>query len=128
MKILIVEDDEPMALIMSTLMRSMGKICMVKSLRDAKECVVDKTTDLVMLDLNLPDSTMRDTLRQIRKLKESVPKVVVMTGAYLPDITQLVIEAGADACFYKGDANFISWLKDVLRPGSKTPFTPQPVS
>ncbi len=126
MKILIVEDDEPMALILSTLMRSMGKICIVHTIREAMDSIVDKTVDLLMLDLKLPDSTMSETLGQIRALKAFVPKVVVMTGAYVPDITKLVIDSGADACFYKGDAQFVSWLKEVLKPGSKTPFTPQP--
>lgn len=130
MRILIVEDDEPMALIIATMIRSMGRIEIVPALGLALEKMGESPrVDLVLLDLKLVDSTMQLTLNTIRAMKALAGKVVVMTGAYLPDITQQAMSSGADACFYKGDATFVGWLKGALigPPGSRSPFTPPAV-
>ncbi len=124
MHLLIVEDDESMALVMSTLIRSLGEIEMVGTLSAAMEAIAKRAgIDVVLLDLALPDSPPLRTLEQIKSIKDAGAKVVVVTGAFIPDVVDVALAHGADACLDKGDKDFLSRLKAFLRiGGSKSPF------
>ena len=57
--------------------------------------------DVVMLDLNLPDSTGVDTVRRCRMLTDA--PLVVLTGlAEESAVTEMAIQAGADDYLVKG--------------------------
>lgn len=116
MNILIVEDDAPMALIIAALLRPIAKkIETATTLRDAFTFLVPRHGfEAVLLDLNLPDSLPCDTLEAIRKIKETGTKVIVMTGAAVADLQAVAEARGADACFYKGNSEFVAWLKQRL--------------
>ncbi len=124
MHLLIVEDDESMALVMSTLIRSLGKIETVGTLSAAMEAIAKRAgIDVVLLDLALPDSPPLQTLERIQDIKNAGAKVVVVTGAFIPDVTDVAMAHGADACLDKGDRDFLTRLKEFLRiGGSRSPF------
>jgi diguanylate cyclase (GGDEF)-like protein/PAS domain S-box-containing protein len=68
--------------------------------------------DVVLLDLNLPDSTGTQTVRLCRNLIPDVP-VVVLTGLDDYQATQMAIEAGAEDFLTKGSEG--SLLRKAIR-------------
>jgi len=80
------------------------KVHLATSLSDAKSCLQEKNLqpDVILLDLNLPDSTGTDTVRRCRAIAPDVP-VVVLTGLDDHEATKIAIEAGAEDYLSKGD-------------------------
>lgn len=58
--------------------------------------------DLVLLDLNLPDSIGLDTIRSFEHLTRRLP-VVVLTGTLDQEIQQQCLQAGCSGCFSKAE-------------------------
>lgn len=83
LKILIIEDDSvARILLQEQLSRSLLPISVIKtasSLNSAFEILDESTFDLVLLDLNLPDSTGLDTLVTVTKKFPNVA-IIVITG------------------------------------------------
>jgi signal transduction histidine kinase len=61
-----------------------------------------KETDVVLLDLQLPDSSGTDTVRRLREADSSVP-IVVFTGAGEAELPLRALKAGAQDYLGKGD-------------------------
>ncbi len=72
------------------------------SLADARLALSDRTFDLIVLDLNLPDSQGLDTFRELSKLAPQIP-VVIMSG--LADQAQAIdaVQLGAQDYLIKDD-------------------------
>ncbi|MDA9366153.1 response regulator transcription factor [Pseudomonadales bacterium] len=80
MRILLVEDDAPLALGLQTSLRSDSySVDWVNTGRAAVEMVRAHTSELVILDLGLPDMDGLDVLRQIKQIDKSLP-VLVLTA------------------------------------------------
>jgi len=71
------------------------------TLMEAKERLADFEPDVVLLDLNLPDSHGMDTLRAVRGLVPQSP-VVVLTGMAEEDMGDEAIRNGAQDFLVKG--------------------------
>lgn len=83
----------------------------VRSLSDALTWLSQHPCDVVLLDLNLPDATGLDTLRQLRQASKQTP-IVVVSGV-LDDRTRAeALELGAEEIVGKDD------LKSHLFPSS----------
>lgn len=90
--ILIVEDDVLMAEIMATVV---GAEKTVTTLAEAMNQIRQKSFDLVLLDLKLPDSTQMATLAAIPEMKSlGVRNVVVITGS---PVDERLLKAGLEA-------------------------------
>jgi|AntRauTorcE11897_2_1112592.scaffolds.fasta_scaffold09382_3 diguanylate cyclase (GGDEF)-like protein/PAS domain S-box-containing protein len=74
------------------------------SLSDAKRLMHAEglRPDVILLDLNLPDSTGTDTVLRCRELAPDVP-LVVLTGLDDHQAIEVAIEAGAEDYLSKGD-------------------------
>ena len=100
LNVLIVEDtEEDMYITIQTLKRLNPSIksIEVQSLTESiNVCKLRDDIDLVLLDLNLPDSSGTQT---VEKFRAAIPKtpVVVLTGMDETDIGDQCIRAGADA-------------------------------
>lgn len=109
MKVLIIDDDKPWAEIAAALLRSVTTRVLVATTWAEAAMTIAKPNgfDVVIVDLNLPDSPADVTLRRIRDIIHTGRKVVVMTGA---DVSEFIRSAakgsGALECYYKGDINF----------------------
>lgn len=70
--------------------------------KDALQEVALRPYDLIILDLELPDTNGEEILKQLKKNKEtSDTAVIIMTGTYEPDRVRRLITQGASEFFLK---------------------------
>ena len=96
-EILAIEDDWTVRTVLEHTLRSAGyDIDLVPGISDARELLAEGHYDLVLLDLNLPDGSGLDLLRDIRKdLGAGVP-VLVLSGLRQEEVVVRGLELGAD--------------------------------
>jgi DNA-binding NtrC family response regulator len=85
---------------------------------DALDTLTNEKIDLVLLDLNLPDSQGIDSLTRIKSKYPDMP-VVVMTGLGDHEINKEVIEHGATHFLIKGDFD-AKYLSEIIRGALRT--------
>jgi serine phosphatase RsbU (regulator of sigma subunit) len=102
-QVLLVEDDDGDAVLVSELLREVGAAVVVhraRSLTQAKSLVSGAAC--VLLDLGLPDSQGLNGLRQLLQL-EPEAAVVVLTGEASEHLGERAVRAGAQDYLVKGD-------------------------
>ena len=107
--LLLVEDSEADRLLATAALNGLGRslrIVNASSLREAREAFVREGLDVVVLDLNLPDSTGIATLDSVRDLSADMP-VVVLTGLG-GDFRAQAMAAGAIQFVTKGEGLSVS--------------------
>jgi two-component system, OmpR family, phosphate regulon response regulator PhoB len=93
--ILAIEDDWTVRTVLEHTLRSAGyDIDLVPGISDARDLLAEGRYDLVLLDLNLPDGSGLDLLRDIRK-DLGVP-VLVLSGLRQEEVVVRGLELGAD--------------------------------
>lgn len=93
---LIVEDDPSLRKLVTQLLKVMNFT--VSEVPDGAKAMValkETTVDLVVLDLNLPESSGFDVLEFIRKEVATKPPILMMSARGLPEDRALAIELGA---------------------------------
>jgi signal transduction histidine kinase len=107
-RILLVEESLPDALLVTGRLESeLGSLEMIeleraRSLAQAIQMLHSKPSDVVLLDLNLPDSAGTETVQQLRKAEPWVP-IVVYASAGEIGLPLRALQAGAQDFFAKGD-------------------------
>jgi len=118
-RILIVDDDPLIGLILAKTLESRGReFVTVESLVDAR-AAIDGSIDLVLLDLMLQDGDGRQLLRFVQASPETarIP-IIVLSGSGSKPIRQSVMDAGADAFVEKPfDPSVLSDTVDDLLAG-----------
>ena len=103
--VLLVEDDDGDALLVSELLQEVGAAVVVqraRSLSQAKSLVSDAAC--VLLDLGLPDSQGLRGLRQLLQLDPEAA-IVVLTGEASEHLGQQAVRAGAQDYLVKGEVD-----------------------
>ncbi|GAA5505567.1 protein kinase domain-containing protein [Novipirellula caenicola] len=107
-QVLVVEDNQDDLFLTVEMLRRMNKSIVVHkafTLEHAiRERQLHESLDLVLLDLQLPDSSGVETVRQFRAAAPDVP-IVVLTGQEDVQVGRECIEAGADNFASKNDLN-----------------------
>ena len=102
-QVLLVEDDDGDAVLVSELLREVGAAVVVqraRSLTQAKALVSGAAC--VLLDLGLPDSQGLNGLRQLLQL-EPEAAIVVLTGEASEHLGEQAVRAGAQDYLVKGE-------------------------
>lgn len=113
----VIEDDPVVANLVSALLRFNSDVVDVAmTLAEGRKALAFKAS-LLVLDLNLPDSLPKDTLKAIPSLKQAgVQRVVCMTGHEItPTLTQLAQENGAEVLLSKLDLRFAEKLQALMK-------------
>jgi two-component system OmpR family response regulator len=77
-QVLLVEDEAPLRLVIARNLTSRGlEVREAAKVVDALEALNTAVPDLILLDLNLPDRTGWDVLRDLRRRNLDVPTIVV---------------------------------------------------
>jgi signal transduction histidine kinase len=107
-KILVVEDDPVNRILMEGLIKGfdiqVGQTAYVESLSDTMEHLNGNVFDVVLLDLNLPDSSGLDTLDSVLK-QAPYMAVVVVTGEHGEDLGLQAVAKGAQEYMIKASFN-----------------------
>jgi two-component system NtrC family response regulator len=94
-RILVVDDDEVMCLLLKAMCETMGHLTSVTGTMKAglKEAA-DGEYDLILLDVHLPDGSGLESMRSFRNVK-SLPEIIIITGDGDPNGAELAIRSGA---------------------------------
>src|SRR5450631_4340165 len=96
MRLLIVEDNARLAVLMARLMTDNGHtVDIAGSIDEARAAIRLVDHDVVVLDLSLPDGSGRDVLNAIRKSKNNALVLVVTAQGDIVSRVQ-ALNAGAD--------------------------------
>jgi two-component system OmpR family response regulator len=96
MRILLVEDDLPLAEALTTLLDGAGyAVDLVHDGLSAELLIGAERFDLVILDLNLPEKDGLSVLRSVRARKNPVP-ILILTARGAPDERVVGLDLGAD--------------------------------
>jgi two-component system OmpR family response regulator len=96
MRILLVEDDLPLAEALTTLLAGSGyAVDCTHDGRSAEVLVGAERFDLVILDLNLPEKDGLSVLRSLRARRNPVP-ILILTARGAPDERVAGLDLGAD--------------------------------
>lgn len=123
-QILIVEDDEDTAEVVTTLLNSAGyKTTAVDRGEDALNEIAASSPDLVLLDLNLPDINGMEVLKQLRS--QSLLPLIILSGHGRDRDKVNALEAGADDYVSKpfSPEELLARVAALLR---RIDWTPQP--
>ena len=105
-KILIIEDDHNMAKSISRMLFKEKKchfdITHADCLKDGLVCLSEKSFDVILLDLTLPDSKRLSTLQVVNKKYSDTP-IIVLTGINDEKIDIEALKTGAQDFIYKPD-------------------------
>jgi CheY-like chemotaxis protein len=97
-RVLLVEDNVSDAKIIKKYFQSNGRSMTLDYAPTADQCyrmLIERTYDLILLDLVLPDGDGLEVLRELRELDMPAP-IIIVTGEIRPELAVKVKEAGAD--------------------------------
>jgi CheY-like chemotaxis protein len=103
-RLLLLEDNPQDVFLLEAMLESVGpadfQLVHVERLSRALSLLQQQLVDLVLADLNLPDSTGLDTVRALTRRAGQVP-VVIMTGHNDPEVGSRILREGARSFFCK---------------------------
>ncbi len=91
------------------------KVDRASLLQDALKKLTTEKYDVIITDMNLPDSSNNETFEIIYKLYPDIP-IIVMTSSTDDDLPRRIIGLGAKDFVYK-DLNYTEFLTDILKNG-----------
>ena len=122
-KLLVVEDNQPLATSLKTWLGKSHQVELVDTGKKALTALTKDEFDLILLDLGLPDMTGQDVCRELRAKGITTP-VLVLTAVVEVNMKVAMLDVGADDYlikpFYVGELK--ARLRALLRRG-KSPAT-----
>lgn len=121
MRILVVEDDAPLAeFLHQRLVQEQFAVQVVSDGGQAQRLVGEQSCDLVIVDLNQSEAAGLDLLRSIRVKRPDLP-VLIVTGGSVVEERVRALDAGADDYIAKPFvfAEMAARIRAVLRRGSR---------
>jgi CheY-like chemotaxis protein len=121
LKILVVDDDELGRRLMRVILTHEGhQVEVAANGREALELVKSNKFDIVFMDLHMPEMDGIEASRQIRAWEKdnSHTFIVALTASYLPEVGQVLFDAGMDN--YISKPFEIEQIKRLLRYSSPT--------
>ena len=116
-KVLLIEDEPLLARVTGQMLAksAMNTHALVhrRTLAEARERLRAEDFDVVLLDLNLPDSSAMDTLRTVLAEAPDIP-VIVLTATQSHQLGFQAIKLGAQDFLVKGDFNFLNLDRAIV--------------
>jgi PAS domain S-box-containing protein len=114
--LLYIEDEAPMARMVGNALAGISsfpcKVLWADRLATGLEVLAQQAVDLVLLDLNLPDSLGIDTLEQVRAAAPQLP-IVVLTGQTGEDLVESILGHGAQEYLPKDELKTKTLLRAI---------------
>jgi len=115
--ILVVEDNPADLMVIEKRVMSLwpnAKVIGVGSLEEAQEHYANQNLDMVLLDLNLPDSRGSDTVKAVREHVRKVP-IVVVTGDEHQLVWDQSLKNGADEVIAKTSVTEVEFQDSLIQ-------------
>lgn len=115
-RVLVVEDSKMQSILTCRQLKSTSQHFIpvdVQTLTMACECLQNETFELVLLDLNLPDSSGIGTIERVREVHETIP-ILVLTGTNDFQVGVQCIAAGADDYLPKDELSVSTLERHIL--------------
>jgi class 3 adenylate cyclase len=116
-KVLIVEDDEFITMVYLDQLKDVSNITFeidtVSIFKDGIEAIENKTYDVLLLDLNLPDSNYSQTIEKIPSLSAKLP-VVIMTSTNDEVLALKTMNMGSQDYLIKTKLERTLFIRSVL--------------
>ncbi|HUS67902.1 MAG TPA: response regulator transcription factor [Kofleriaceae bacterium] len=125
MRCLIVEDDDSAReMVERILIRGGHRVLSAGSLIGAQDALAQGPVDVILLDLDLPDSTGVNVVALVRDLAPGA-RILVVSGHAEPRHVMVALEAGADGYLLKDElSEDLSRALQAVRAGH-APLSPQ---
>jgi len=115
---LVVEDNNDDVLLLrealDTEMPGHFQLTQVGQLHEALKCLCQRTFDVIMLDLNLPDSFGSNTFAHIRTTAERTP-IIIYSGDVEKGLRVMASLKGGEEFVYKGTFNGPALTRAILK-------------
>jgi len=121
MKILVAEDDVPLAqFLQQRLQQEQFAVQIATTRNEAERLALEQSFDIILLDLNLQGATGLEALRAIRSRRPDLP-VMLLTGTGVLEERIRGLDAGADDYLAKpfAFAELAARIRAVLRRGGR---------
>ncbi|MBI5184877.1 MAG: response regulator [Nitrospinae bacterium] len=116
-RILLAEDDPFQVELVEAILGSSASMSFscanADNLKEVENKLAEQEFDLILLDLNLPDSKGMDTVRKVRKFSPYLP-IVVLSGTEDENVAIQAVQSGAQDYLIKGKAD-LNALPRVIR-------------
>lgn len=113
-KILIVEDEQPIARTLELKLNSHGfSTCTAKNGKDAFSIISNEPLDLILLDLVMPVMDGFDVLVKLKELKHKHPPVFILTNLGQEEDAEKTKELGALHYFVKSDTPLVDIVSHI---------------
>lgn len=116
--VLIVEDHDYMALVLTRLLQKKGHVTVAKTVPSAEEALIQLPTlhvDLVLVDISLPEMSGIDLVTKIKKEYPSLP-CLILSGHQALHYVKRSLEAGASGYVSKQNTTaIIEGIQHVLQ-------------
>ena len=113
-RILVVDDEMGIReAVREALSKEGHEVSTVPSAEQAYATLLKQPFDLVLLDINIGESSGIDVLKKIRELQKEIP-VIIYSGSITPAIEAEAKEAGANAVLSK-DVGLVELIKEVSK-------------
>lgn len=103
--ILLIEDNEDDYTLTHELLSPDSSVEWAQSLAEATELLKEHRFDIVLLDLNLPDSFGLATFERLGHKQHDLPATIILTGSDDDLLAQQALELGAEDYLVKGKVN-----------------------
>lgn len=95
--ILAIEDDRTVGLVLEHVLETAGhEVRVARGVADGRGALAERRYDLIVLDLNLPDGSGLDLLREIRERVGASTPVLVLSGMRQEESVVRGLRSGAD--------------------------------
>lgn len=116
-KVLLVDDDAAVSLALTALLEDMGwDVCAVENAALALATLREFAPDAILLDVDLPDASGMELLRQIRDAGAFVP-VIMISGVETPERVAEALRSGAQRFVQKPFTSDV--LAEALREAQR---------
>ena len=115
--ILLIEDNQGDSRLIKEMLNEITilncSLIIAETIKDGCEQIKTNDISIILLDLNLPDSSGKNTFDAIMNVAPNIA-IVPLSGMHNMDLTMLLIEQGAQDYILKNELNSVQLAKTIL--------------
>lgn len=110
--ILVAEDEESNFLLLKTILKKYTNVLHARTGKELLQMYQDEHSDLILMDIKMPEMNGLEALKEIRKIDSSIPVIMQSAYAFENDM-EAAREAGSNGFITKPIS--VAILKDTIK-------------